>query len=70
MAHIGRLQEKLHEPAKKPRFVKTVWGVGYVIEKSSFDAFTPRRLYTGSISLSAYFFAVLGSMLYFHAISV
>lgn len=32
MAHIGRLREKLHEPAKKPRFIKTVWGVGYKIE--------------------------------------
>lgn len=33
MAHIGRLREKLKEPAKKPRFIKTVWGVGYTIEK-------------------------------------
>lgn len=33
MAHIGRLREKLHEPAKTPRFIKTVWGVGYTIEK-------------------------------------
>ncbi len=33
MAHIGRLREKLNEPAKKPRFIKTVWGVGYTIEK-------------------------------------
>ncbi|NNJ30938.1 VanR-ABDEGLN family response regulator transcription factor [Lacrimispora defluvii] len=32
MAHIGRLREKLHEPAKNPRFIKTVWGVGYTIE--------------------------------------
>lgn len=32
MAHIGRLREKLQEPAKKPRFIKTVWGVGYEIE--------------------------------------
>lgn len=32
MAHIGRLREKLNEPAKNPRFVKTVWGVGYTIE--------------------------------------
>ena len=32
MAHIGRLREKLNEPAKKPRFIKTVWGVGYEIE--------------------------------------
>lgn len=32
MAHIGRLREKLGEPARKPKFVKTVWGVGYTIE--------------------------------------
>ncbi len=32
MAHIGRLREKLHEPTKKPKFIKTVWGVGYTIE--------------------------------------
>ena len=32
MAHIARLREKLHEPARKPRFIKTVWGVGYTIE--------------------------------------
>jgi two-component system response regulator VanR len=33
MAHIGRLREKLDEPPRKPRFIKTVWGVGYTIEK-------------------------------------
>ena len=32
MAHIGRLREKLHEPPRKPKFIKTVWGVGYQIE--------------------------------------
>lgn len=32
MAHIGRLREKLNEPARKPKFIKTVWGVGYTIE--------------------------------------
>lgn len=32
MAHIGRLREKLREPARKPKFIKTVWGVGYQIE--------------------------------------
>lgn len=32
MAHIGRLREKLGEPAKHPKFIKTVWGVGYTIE--------------------------------------
>lgn len=32
MAHIARLREKMHEPARKPKFVKTVWGVGYTIE--------------------------------------
>lgn len=33
MAHIGRLREKMNEPTKKPKFIKTVWGVGYTIEK-------------------------------------
>lgn len=32
MAHIGRLREKLNEPARKPKFIKTVWGVGYKVE--------------------------------------
>lgn len=33
MAHIGRLREKMNEPAKNPKFIKTVWGLGYTIEK-------------------------------------
>ena len=32
MAHIGRLREKMNEPAKNPKFIKTVWGVGYTVE--------------------------------------
>lgn len=32
MAHIGRLREKMNEPARKPKFIKTIWGVGYEIE--------------------------------------
>lgn len=32
MAHIGRLREKMNEPAKRPKFIKTVWGIGYEIE--------------------------------------
>lgn len=32
MTHIGRIREKLKESAKKPKFIKTVWGVGYTIE--------------------------------------
>jgi len=32
MAHIGRLREKLKEPSRNPKFIKTVWGVGYQIE--------------------------------------
>ena len=32
MAHIGRLREKLKEPARHPKFIKTVWGVGYTVE--------------------------------------
>ena len=32
MAHVARLREKMNENARKPKFVKTVWGVGYTIE--------------------------------------
>ena len=32
MAHIGRLREKMNEPARRPKFIKTIWGVGYTIE--------------------------------------
>ena len=32
MSHIARLREKMREPSRKPRFIKTVWGVGYTIE--------------------------------------
>lgn len=32
MAHIARLREKLKEPPRNPKFIKTVWGVGYQVE--------------------------------------
>lgn len=32
MAHIARLREKMQEPARRPKYIKTVWGVGYTIE--------------------------------------
>ncbi|MEW8974380.1 MAG: VanR-ABDEGLN family response regulator transcription factor [Tissierellaceae bacterium] len=32
MAHIGRLREKMNEDGRNPKFIKTVWGVGYQIE--------------------------------------
>ncbi len=32
MVHVGRIREKLHEPSRNPKFIKTVWGVGYTIE--------------------------------------
>ncbi|MBQ3107429.1 MAG: response regulator transcription factor, partial [Firmicutes bacterium] len=32
MAHIARLREKMKEPPRRPRFIKTIWGVGYTIE--------------------------------------
>ena len=32
MSHIARLREKMHENGRKPKFIKTVWGVGYTIE--------------------------------------
>ncbi len=32
MVHIRHLREKMNEPVGKPRFIKTVWGVGYKID--------------------------------------
>ena len=34
MVHIRRIREKLGESTKNPKFIKTVWGVGYKVEKS------------------------------------
>ena len=33
MVHIRRIREKLKENSKNPKFIKTIWGVGYKIEK-------------------------------------
>lgn len=33
MVHIRRIREKLGEQPKNPKFIKTVWGVGYKFEK-------------------------------------
>ncbi|OJG43074.1 hypothetical protein RV02_GL002994 [Enterococcus gilvus] len=33
VAHIARLREKLGEKPRKYKYIKTVWGVGYIIEK-------------------------------------
>ena len=32
MAHIARLRGKMKESSRHPKYVKTVWGVGYTIE--------------------------------------
>ena len=31
MSHIARLREKLGDNSRRPKFIKTVWGVGYTI---------------------------------------
>ena len=33
MAHVGRIREKMQESYQNHKFIKTVWGVGYTIEK-------------------------------------
>ena len=33
MAHVARLREKLGDEPRHPKFVKTVWGVGYKVEE-------------------------------------
>lgn len=32
MVHIRRIREKLGEDTKNPKFIKTIWGVGYKFE--------------------------------------
>ncbi len=32
MVHIRRIREKFNEPARNPKILKTVWGIGYKIE--------------------------------------
>ena len=32
MVHIRHLREKMNDPAENPKYIKTVWGVGYKIE--------------------------------------
>lgn len=33
MVHIRKIREKIEENNRKPKYIKTVWGVGYKIEK-------------------------------------
>jgi len=33
MVHIRKLRNKISDDARKPKYIKTVWGVGYKIEK-------------------------------------
>ena len=33
MVHIRKIREKVEKDPRKPRYIKTVWGVGYKIEK-------------------------------------
>ncbi len=33
MVHIRHLREKMQDTGKKPKYIKTIWGVGYKIEK-------------------------------------
>ena len=33
MVHIRHLREKMHDSAEHPKYIRTVWGVGYKIEK-------------------------------------
>ncbi len=33
MVHIRRIREKLNDDSKQPKFIKTVWGVGYKIDE-------------------------------------
>jgi len=32
MVQIRHIREKLDDTGNKPKFIKTIWGVGYIIE--------------------------------------
>lgn len=32
MTHIARIREKMHETPRHPKYIETIWGVGYVIK--------------------------------------
>lgn len=32
MSHVGKIREKMHDSGRRPKYIKTVWGVGYQIE--------------------------------------
>jgi two-component system response regulator VanR len=34
MVHIRKLREKIEEDTRRPKYIKTVWGVGYKIENA------------------------------------
>ena len=33
MVHVRHIREKMHDSAERPKYIKTVWGVGYKIER-------------------------------------
>ena len=33
MVHIRHLREKMNDYGKNPKYIKTVWGIGYKIDK-------------------------------------
>ena len=33
MAHIARLRSKMGDQPRRPKYIKTVWGIGYTIDQ-------------------------------------
>lgn len=31
--HVSRIREKMHDDSRNPKFIKTVWGIGYKLEE-------------------------------------
>ena len=62
MVHIRHIREKVEIDAKKPRYVKVVWGIGYKIIKEYYDCVFGFLLF---IIGSFLFFVVLVNRYYF-----
>ncbi len=60
MAHIARLREKMHEPARKPKYVKTVWGWAIPLSERNTKTNHPYRSRITRHVLFQYFLSLIG----------
>lgn len=60
MVHIGRLREKLKEPPRKPKFIKTVWGSAIPLNNQKRYRHSRQRSQLSKKLLAQYFLTLTG----------